>query len=232
MAGASKPGSTSACILMTCDLLCCRESCSANGARRSYEIKRGWLKSSEESRWACGWRRHDLMDAKWSLTKCWVTAECVITGAKWRLYLLLKGSGWSGASVCVRWWMRMQREKDEAWNRMWMKDREVLGGQRWGVGVWDRDGETASGDRIRVRARDWPTRKTADVCLPKLCCGLNLHSLSHSQVSVYGEHLFSSAVRRVKVKMSRGYSCNFWFFGLLSSIPVDQSIKTVFIEHF
>lgn len=93
---------------------------------------------------------------------------------------------------------------------------------------WDRDGETVSGDRIRVKARDWPTRKTADVCLPELCCGLNLHSLSQSQVSVYGEY-FSSAVRRMKVEMSREYSCNFLFFKILSSRLVDQSTNQNFI---
>lgn len=187
--------------------------------------------SSEVSQWGCGWGCCDLMDAKWSLMKCWVAAECVIMGAQWRLYLLLKGSGWRGVSVCVRWWMRTEREKDEAWNRMWMKDREVLGSQRGegrgGWRRWDRDGETASGDRIRVRARDWPTRKTADVCLQKLCCGLNLHSLSQSQVSMYGE-CFSSALRRMKVKMSIEYSCNFLFFNILSSSlvdPINQSIN-------
>lgn len=74
---------------------------------------------------------------------------------------------------------------------MWMKDREVLGGRGVGGGDWrrgDRDGETGSGDRIRVRERETdPLAKllmVAYVCLPKLRSGLNLHLLRQSQVRV------------------------------------------------
>lgn len=117
------------------------------------------------------------------------------------------GDGWGRSK------RRTRHEIECGWRteKSWAAD----GGGGWRH--WDKDEETGSRDRIRVRARDWPTRKTADVCLPKLCCGLNLHSLKQSQVNVCGEY-FSSAVRRMKVKISTAAAfCSFFFLKILSS---------------
>lgn len=139
----------------------------------------------------------------------WKTAAAEVGGG----YPCAWGDGWGRRG-------RRTRHEIECG---WRTEKSWAAGGGGGWRRWDRDGETGSGDRIRVRATDWPTRKTADVCLPKLCCGLNLHSLSQSQVNVYGEY-FSSAVRRMKVKISRECSCNFmfcFFLKILSSSLAD-----------
>lgn len=82
--------------------------------------------------------------------KWWVTEESVGTEARWRLCLYLVKVDDGGRRVCSVgcgwwWWMRTKQEKDEAWNRMRMKDRSP--GRQWGRGK-----ETA---RQRWRGGEW-----------------------------------------------------------------------------
>lgn len=69
---------------------------------------------------------------------------CICIGPGW----ILGGAGVGGCSAgCGWWWMRTEQEKDEAWNRMRMKDREVLAGPGRGK------------ETVRQRRRDWEWRK-------------------------------------------------------------------------
>lgn len=104
----------------------------------------------------------------------------------------LPGAGW--------WWMRNAQEKDEAWNRMRMKDRKVLASAGRGK------------ESVRQRWRDWEWGKNEGqretnllsklLMFAPLCCTvashLNLHLLRQYQVSVSGRYS-SSAVKPVKV---------------------------------
>lgn len=101
---------------------------------------------------------------------------------------ILEGGLCVWSSGCGWWWMRTEQEKDEAWNRMRMKDREVL------AGLW-RGKET-----VRQRWRDWEWRKNEGqretnllwklLMFAPLSCTvasrLNLHLLRQYQVSVSG----------------------------------------------
>lgn len=87
------------------------------------------------------------------------------------------------------WWMRAAQEKDEAWNRMRMKDREVLASPRRGE------------ERVRQRWRDWacgenegqrdtnPLSKFADVCCSAPHCDISL-KFTFTQ-TIWGESLLS-----------------------------------------
>lgn len=186
MAGASESSRTSTCILMTRNLPHCWESRvfmkrSANGAWQSYEIKRGWLKSvflwsvSVGVRMAMMWWMPNgvwwSVESQRSVSSRELTEGCIYywkaavggdRGGGWGCPCAW-GDGWGRSERRTRHEIECGRRTEKSWAA------SVRGGRR----RWDRDWETASGDRIRVRARDWPTRKTADVCLPELCCGLN-----------------------------------------------------------
>lgn len=118
---------------------------------------------------------------------------------------ILKGVdvvGEVGSALCGWWWMRTEQEKDEEWNRMRMKDREVLADPGRGK------------ETVRQRWRDWESRKNEGqretnplsklLMFAPLSCTvashLNLHSLRKYQRSVSGKYS-SSADRPAKVKM-------------------------------
>lgn len=176
------------------------------------------------------------MNAKLSPMKWWVTEECVSTEAQWRLYLFLARLDTGGRRVCGAgcgwWWMRTEREKDEAWNRMRMKDREVLAGTGAGRGK----------ETVRQRWRDWEWRKNEGqretnllwklLMFAPLSCTvasrLNLHLLRQYQAKCIGE------VFLLRCQTCEGQRVNEEDTGRAeTSDNTIRKLKSVFVlEHF
>lgn len=90
--------------------------------------------------------------------KWWVTVECVSTAAQWRLHLYrARLDAGRGGGVTARgaggdgWEQGERRTRHEIeWEWRTEKSWPAQGGGRR---QWDRDGETESGERMRVRER-------------------------------------------------------------------------------